>query len=437
MSTNSLYHLRVFPDRSILFVSEDKHQVFEEGTPSREAKGRQEKIAGELRSGFLCNRIKRLREHSTESLFDELDQDSRDLISSLVQSVTSEVGRAIVGLTVLQLCVKCIAPHQSIRLHKGGARSSEFSWKEGISMRSLDKRFITPTLRAFDLLKLNADGFMMTRSLAENYPYSMVYKAAIRGNRTSWLELVERIEEGTLDASKGLDFLLSRLISANDQFNALAASTLDEVERLVINDRVNSIDAAIEFLTEHLSNSTNPPRLMEVAMHSLLQVFSLDGDLGPLDLKALSQMRSANKKHGNVGDVELLLDGEIIGAWDAKYGKTYLRDELEELDDKLGGKNSLERVGFVLSTEPEDHPEVTQRILELEEKWGITISLQSFSAWVNERVSEYASDKPEGAVAAKWIRTYARSLALKNADIAPIDEPTGGWLESLRKTINP
>lgn len=172
-------------------------------------------------------------------------------------------------------------------------------------------------------------------------------------------------------------------------------------------------------------------------MHSLLQVFSLDGDLGPLDLKALSQMRSANKKHGNVGDVELLLDGEIIGAWDAKYGKTYLRDELEELDDKLGGKNSLERVGFVLSTEPEDHPEVTQRILELEEKWGITISLQSFSAWVNERVSEYASDKPEGAVAAKWIRTYARSLALKNADIAPIDEPTGGWLESLRKTINP
>lgn len=34
----------------------------------------------------------------------------------------------------------------------------------------------------------------MTRSLAENYPYSPVYKANIRGARLEWLSIVEAIE---------------------------------------------------------------------------------------------------------------------------------------------------------------------------------------------------------------------------------------------------
>jgi hypothetical protein len=36
-------------------------------------------------------------------------------------------------------------------------------------------------------------------------------------------------------------------------------------------------------------------------------------------LKPLSQMRSANKKHGNIGDIEILEARQIIESWDAKY----------------------------------------------------------------------------------------------------------------------
>ena len=63
-------------------------------------------------------------------------------------------------------------------------------------MRSLDKTFITPVLRSYDILRTNADGVMMTRSLAENYPYSKLYKAAIRGNRDEWLEIIDLLEMG-------------------------------------------------------------------------------------------------------------------------------------------------------------------------------------------------------------------------------------------------
>jgi hypothetical protein len=43
---------------------------------------------------------------------------------------------------------------------------------------------------------------MMTRTLAENYPYSKLYKAGIRGARKEWLEITDDVENGDLDSFK-------------------------------------------------------------------------------------------------------------------------------------------------------------------------------------------------------------------------------------------
>ena len=68
-------------------------------------------------------------------------------------------------------------------------------------------------------------------------------------------------------------------------------------------------------------------------MHSLFQVLEDQGSFEGGFLKPLSQMRSANKKHGNVGDIEITAGKRnglhIVESWDAKYGKAYLRDEIE------------------------------------------------------------------------------------------------------------
>ncbi|OQX14013.1 MAG: hypothetical protein BWK73_10625 [Thiothrix lacustris] len=50
----------------------------------------------------------------------KLDEQYQALLTKLADSVTSEVGRALVDLTVLQLTIKAISPEQNIRLHKGG-----------------------------------------------------------------------------------------------------------------------------------------------------------------------------------------------------------------------------------------------------------------------------------------------------------------------------
>lgn len=429
-------HLRVYSNRSELILADGTVQTFHEGGMSQAAKARYARIAVELSNGYLERQILACRDRSSDLDFSSLAQTHRLLLDRLIQSVTSEVGRALVGLTILQLCVKSIEPEQNIRLHKGSASTRDFSWRDGISMRSLDKKYITPVLREYELLRLNADGFMMTRSLAENYPYSTVYKANLRGARSEWVSIVEATEKGELSPDIALKYLLSQLLNQAQNFRILASQTLEELntffEATVINQEI-----ALNFILRHINQSDYAARLMEIAMHSLMQAMQ-DYQVFPnSNLKPLSQMRSANKKHGNVGDIELLEGRQIVEAWDAKYGKSYLRDEIEELSEKLEVHSAIRRAGFVTSLEPERLDELEPRCEEIEEIYGISLEILTFAEWVEEQFerasTEEAASEQELAVA--WITAYAGSLAQLRRDIAPIDEPCYQWLLTLRDIL--
>ncbi|HAX76415.1 MAG TPA: hypothetical protein DCY88_11380, partial [Cyanobacteria bacterium UBA11372] len=84
---------------------------------SQSAKLKYQKIAGQLSNGYLEQQIIRCRDNLVELDFSRLSQIHLETLNQLVESVTSEVGRALIGLTVLQLCVKAIEPTQSVRLH--------------------------------------------------------------------------------------------------------------------------------------------------------------------------------------------------------------------------------------------------------------------------------------------------------------------------------
>ena len=231
--------LTIHTDRSIL---ETNHQteIFHEGKQSENAKKRMKKLKDALNDGFLENLIE-FQLNNPDTDFD-LDEEQLNPIRELVSSVTSEVGRALIGLSIMQLCIKAICPEQNIRLHKGGNSGKyNFSWMEGISMRTLDKAYITPVLRKYDLLRLNADGFMMTRSLAENYPYTKLYKAAIRGAKHSWLEIVDQLELKGLDPHKGLNYLISLLANRTIKFSKTSEECLIQITDFATNNDSQTI----------------------------------------------------------------------------------------------------------------------------------------------------------------------------------------------------
>ena len=420
-------YIIIYPNKSVLNDSDGNIYEYNEGKLSDAAKDRLLKIKQSLEKGYLEDIIKEC--HLPNANIVDLKPEHKKHIDNLVNSITSEVGRAIVGLTVLQLTIKSIDSSQSIRLHKGSHGNGAFSWQEGIPMRVLDKNFITPILRKYDLLRLNADGFMMTRSLAENYPYSKLYKAAIRGAREEWLNITDLAESNSLDAETALKHVITQLINQSEEFQKKTDYLIKlKNKHIKIN---NTFDETYDTIIEYINNSTYSARIFEITIHAFFQAIDTKKCFGGY-LVPLSQMRSANKKHGNIGDVELSFTeegNEIIESWDAKFGKAYLRDELEELNDKLKYHPMAELAGFITDCEPNLKKEIIDRIQEIETLHSVKIEILSIRDWVISQIEKYNLDSNE--ISNLWIECIVESICLKKRDVAPIDEPTSVWVAEL------
>lgn len=271
---------------------------------------------------------------------------------------------------------------------------------------------------------------MMTRSLAENYPYSKVYKAAIRGAKDEWIQVVEWLERGEMPAQPALLYLLSKMSRFRDRALALEDLTVQNATKFC-GKRVAFADAA-RIIRSHIDTG-HGARLFEVSIHSLFQVLEdeekLEGSLAPMP-----QMRSANKKRDNIGDVEIVssLSKHVISeSWDTKYGKTYLSDELDELDEKLERHPETKLVGFITDGKATIDSHIRKKIVDISQKHDCELKIFQFDDFLAWRTKDC------GVVdlGNKWLIAYAESLAQKRRDRAPIDEPTGEWLESLNRLL--
>lgn len=420
-------HLRVYHDRSVLIFEDGSKVVFKEGRPSDAARKRYERISDALSKGWLDRLYSELpAAMETVSLTEEIAA----LLTQIVEAVTSEVGRAVVGLTILQLTIKCIEPSQNVRLHKGG--TGDFSWCEGISMRRLDSQFITPFLRKHSLLRINKDGLFMTRSLAENYPYTQFYKASVRGAKQAWLNLIDLVEAGAVESCIALKYLLAKLRNRAEYFNNRAENALQITQQWLKTSP--STDHIQQLILQHIDASSYSARLLEIGMHAFLQVLEdrqlLSGRLAPL-----CQMRTANKKHRNVADIEIVNEeGAILDAWDAKYGKPYLLDELYELEEKLEVKTP-EVVGFVVNRDPDIRQDIRQVMLSIQEAFGVEIHILALPNWLALQRARVGIDAERDIITKEWAMAYVETLCQRRRDRAPIDEPADQWVEDWIKLI--
>jgi hypothetical protein len=424
-SSDNELHLDVYEDRSILHYG-DEVSVFSEGKQSDEARARYDAITSALSDGFLEDTLTAVRR---EGLKDSLTDDDKALLLNFADAVTSNAGRALVAVGIQQLAIKAICPEQSVRLHKASNQRNSFSWTEGISMRSIDSSYVTPFLRESGLLKLNASGAFMTRTFAENYPFSRLYKANFQGPRLQWMELVDRLENGTIDALAALEFILAFLQNKSDEFagkcdDALAA--LNEAQGITM----EKVERAVKAF---LRDTEYPARAFEIALHSFMQAL-IDLHYASNNLEPLSQMRSANKKHGNVGDIETHEGADILESWDAKYKKPYLIDELSELEDKLETAPRVMSAGFVTDGQPDLTSDVIAKQSDIESEYDTEVKIFSLHDWIDYQIDlNYVSDRD--ALGSAWLTALTESLTLQRVERAPIDEPCETWVEDLTKVI--
>lgn len=266
----------------------------------------------------------------------------------------------------------------------------------------------------------------MTRSLAENYPYSMLYKAEMRGPFGQWIAIVDAIENNTMPPELGLCFLLALLQNRSDQFRERANNAC-----ILTGKYKGKSFADVKNLIVRFFNATDySARAFEVTMHGFYQAMDEMHLLGDADVVPMSQMRSANKKHGNVGDIELIENGTIIESWDAKYGKPYLRDELEELRDKLLTHPDVKIAGFVCDAKVDMRKDISVRKDELEIETGTEIHIFSFDEWISFEVNKLTTAQKD-ELGYKWLIAIVESFAQKRLAVAPIDEPCDAWINDL------
>jgi hypothetical protein len=120
----------------------------------------------------------------------------------------------------------------------------------------------------------------------------------------------------------------------------------------------------------------------------------------------------------------------ILESWDAKYGKAYLRDEMEELHEKLQEHPEVKLAGFVVDENPNLKPEIKKRIEELEQNHNVRIEIVEFDDWVSRQAKRISL--PAKQTANLWLIAFAESLCQLRRERAPIDEPADSWVRELR-----
>lgn len=441
-------HLEIYAQSSMLVDENDLiRAIWFEGKQTPTAQERYRKIVEAFENGFFVNKIEQAKSAMAADVFEtKLSETQKQTLGNIVASVNAQRGRALVEILLLQLTIKSIAPAQDIRLHKGSRgkeggshnnQRSTFSWAEGISMRRLDDSYIVPVLRTYGLLRMNEYGAFMTRTFAENYPYTAFYKAEISGARRDWLLIIEDVEENRMDAEAALLYMLDLLWKVSEQFKHTANEVLHKLDSWITHNPENLLQKTRSLIKQHIHSSESRARLLEIAMHSLLQALEdMHVDIEGV-LKPLMPMRTANLKHRNFGDIEVLNADIVIESWDAKYDNPYLSDALDVLTEKLRGRDVSElRFGYVLLPEKKTYADVDRKIAAIAEDYGVTVQVYAFDDWVQAQVLRAISENVSNdTIAVAWIRAYVETLALRREKRAPIDEPTFDWLKMLNATL--
>ena len=129
---------------------------------------------------------------------------------------------------------KIVHPKQDIRNHQTQINN-------GFSGRSIDTKYITPTLKKLGLPSMSESGWL-TRSLEQSYPYNLDYEGKISNKavKKAFLELIHSIEIEKINSKYILVELFIQIIELQKK-NQIIIEPLVNPEKLTITQIMNSL----------------------------------------------------------------------------------------------------------------------------------------------------------------------------------------------------
>ena len=128
---------------------------------------------------------------------------------------------------------------------------------------------------------------------------------------------------------------------------------------------------------------------------------------------------------------------DIKVAIDAKFGKKYLREEIEEIFEKFAHHHAIQDVIFLTDEPALINAEIIERISEIEEMTGVLIEIIDLDSWLKTLIDELIeAGIPVADFNQNWLRHYCEYFGQRDRMMAPIDEPCEAWIDELTKIID-
>jgi len=253
----------------------------------------------------------------------KLNSNLIDFIDNIAEKSFDQKGVFTVLITLL--VYKIINPKQDIRIH-------QTQLPNGFSGRSIDTKYITPTLKKIGLPSMAESGWL-TRSLEQPSSYTLDYEGKINNKKVkkAFLNILYSIEEEKVNPKFVLNVLLKKTIEIQKQHKVII-TPLKEPEKLTIMKIINILEIQFHFNYHNFGGS----KLPVLAFYSIYTILLKEiSRYNNCILKPLGSHTSSDRTSKSAGDIEVFKVGKLFEAIEIKLGKEIDNNMLRIAKEKI------------------------------------------------------------------------------------------------------
>lgn len=295
----------------------------------------------------------------------KLNKELKSYIDVIAKNSTTQKGVYTVLLTLA--IHKLIVPSQDIRLHQE-------KMTNGFSGRTIDTKYITPTLKEVNLPSMSESGWL-TRSLEQPFPYTLDYQGHIQNPsvKKSFLQIIDFIQNQPTLTENIITYLLCAVINETKK-HKIEFIKLTHPDKLQITDIIDMLSKHF-FQNYHVFGGAKLPVLAFYAIYqSLLQ------DVRRYEncyLKDLGHHTTCDKTSKSSGDIEIFSNNkELKEAIEIKFEKEIDANMVRIAKEKIIKYNPIRY--YILSTKgikSEDKDSIKEIVNDIKNKHGCQIIL--------------------------------------------------------------
>lgn len=246
---------------------------------------------------------------STINDISNVNRVAKTSINTIGEKLSSQKGVFTVLVTLITH--KILTPKQDIRYHQS-------SMENGFSGRTIDTKYITPTLKELGLPSMAESGWL-TRSLEQPYPYTLDYNGKISNKKVkaAFLEILDYVQKKPKAAKNILRLLLHQAIAAKKRLT-VPIIPLKNPENITIQKTIAALNS--HFTSKYKIHGGS--KLPVIAFYAIYQL--LIDEVKRYEDCSLEKMGShtaSDRTSKSSGDIEILKNGKYYESIEVKLDK--------------------------------------------------------------------------------------------------------------------